>query len=161
MGCPGAKLAQCSSCHSHDPCLKSRESYPSDFKTGESVCKNFRPRYVYSAHCNSSAVEPLLAMSKHKGFTVFCNKVKSIPSGVPYLCCSNDNSLNSAGVKAVTANRLYPRSYAQVVKSYCKDDSKTSSNEVKGYESKVEVNSRESSGNRPLCVQVMDMLFCI
>ena len=158
MGCPGAKLAQGSSCHSHDPCLKSSESYPSDFKTGESVCKQFRSRYVCSAHCNSSAVESLLAMSKRKAFTVFCSKVKSIPSGVPYLCCSNDNSLNSAGITAVTANRSYPRSYAQVVKSYCQDDTKTSSNEVKGYESKVEINSCESSGNRHSCVQVMDKL---
>ena len=55
----------------HDPSLKSNESYPSDFETGENVYKKFRSRYVYSSHCNSTAVESLLAMSKHKALNFF------------------------------------------------------------------------------------------
>ena len=110
------KLAQGSSCHSHDPSSKSSESYPSDCETGVVVCKKFLSRYVYSAHCNPTAFESLLAMSKHKAFRVFCCKVKSIPSGYPYSGGTIVNALKPCGNRVVTAKRSYPRSYAQVVK---------------------------------------------
>ena len=38
-GCPGAKLAQGSSCHSHDPSVKCSESYPSGVNNSGTVCK--------------------------------------------------------------------------------------------------------------------------
>ena len=152
MGCPGVKLAQGSSCHSHDPSSKSTESYPSDCETGEAVCKKFRSRYVYSAHCNATAVESLLAMSKHKAFRIFCGKVKSIPNGHPYSGGSIVNALKPCGNMVLTAKRSYPRSYAQAVKNHCKVDSKTSVNQVKGYESVVYANSCNSSGSRSIGV---------
>ena len=98
--------------------MKSNESHPSDFETGENVCKKIRSRYVYSSHCNTIAVESLLAMSKGTAFKVFCSKVKPISTAHPYLCGSNSKSLKS-GVKAVTGRWSYPRSYAQVVKNNC------------------------------------------
>ena len=101
---------------------------------------------MYSSHCNTIAVESLLAMSKGTAFKVFCSKVKPISTAYPYLCGSNSKSLKS-GVKAVTGRWSYPRSYAQVFKNNCKD-CKTSIGEVKGYESMVDVNFCKSSGNR-------------
>ena len=80
-GCPGAKVAQGSSYHYHDPSVECNESYPSDVEGAGTMGKKYRSRYVYSSHCKPTVVDSLLTWSKQKAFKVYRSDFKSNLNG--------------------------------------------------------------------------------
>ena len=91
-------------------------------------------------------------MSKQKAFKVFSSEFKSTLNGYTYACGRLTNPLKPIANKVVTGKWSYPWSYAQVVKKNHKIDGRTSITEVKGYESVLEANLCNSSGNRTIGV---------
>ena len=152
MGCPGAKVAQGSSCHYHDPSVKCNESYPSDVEGAGTMAKKYRSRYVYSSHCNSTVVDSLLAWSKQKAFKVFGSDFKSNLNGHMHFGGTFMDSPIPVASRVVTGKWSYPRSYAQVLQNNHSVDGNSSINKVKGCESSYKAKLGNTSGNTPIAV---------
>ena len=152
MGCPGAKVAQGSSCHSHDPSVKFNENYPSDVEGAGTMAKKYRSRYVYSSHCNSTKVDSLLAWSKQKAFKVFGSDFKSNLNGHTHFGGTFMDSPIPVANKVFTGKWSYPRSYAQLFQNNHSVDGNSSINKVKDCESSHKAKLCNTSGNRPIAV---------